>query len=95
MIFEDSLLSVDTIDIGNTEKPRSIALHPVKRLIFWTDVGMQPAIYRARMDGAERRALATKLDGITALAIDTTRDLIYFALESKVIDVMDINGKNR
>lgn len=86
--------NVGTIDIGESEKPRSIAVHSIKRLLFWTDVGSQQAIYRSRIDGAERILLAHHLDGITAITVDPLLDLIFFAME-KSIDYMDINGKNR
>ena len=85
--------SVGTVDIGDSEKPRSLAVHPIKRLIFWSDAGLQ-AIYRARMDGAERMTLARNLEGITALAVDPQLDLLFFA-HGKKLDCMDINGKNK
>lgn len=82
------------IDKGDSEKPRSLAVHPIKRLLFWTDVGSQQAIFRAKMDGSERIQLAYKLEGVTALAVDPFLDLVFYA-HDKRIDVMDINGKNK
>lgn len=82
------------VDIGDSEKPRSIAVHSMKRLLFWTDVGSQQSIYRSRIDGADRLTLAFKLDGIAAIAIDQDLDLLFFAY-NKRIDVMDIDGRNR
>lgn len=83
-----------TIDIGDSEKPRSIAVHPIKRILFWTDVGSQQAIFRSRIDGADRKTLAFKLDGVTALAVDPELDLVFYAY-GKQIDMMDINGENK
>lgn len=87
-------MELGVIDIGDSEKPQSIAVHSMKRLLFWTDVGSQQSIYRARIDGADRFALASKLDGITAIAIDQDLDLLFFAYNER-IDVMDIDGRNR
>lgn len=82
------------MDIGDSEKPRSVAVHPMRRLLFWTDVGQQQAIFRARLDGADRFTLASKLDGVTAMAIDPQYDLVFFA-HGKCIDVIGIDGQNK
>lgn len=87
-------VELGVVDIGDTEKPKSIAVHSMKRLLFWTDVGSQQSIYRARIDGADRMTLAFKLDGIAAIAIDQQLDLLFFAY-NKRIDVMDLDGRNR
>lgn len=86
--------SIGVIDTGDSEKPRNIAVHAMRRLLFWTDVGSQQAIIRSRIDGAERVVLAFKLEGVTALAVDQQNDMVYYA-HGKRIDSMDINGKNK
>lgn len=87
-------LELGVVDIGDSEKPRSIAVHSMKRLLFWTDVGSQQSIYRSRVDGADRLTLAIKLDGIAAIAVDQDLDLLFFAY-NKRIDVMDLDGRNK
>ena len=87
-------IGVGVVDTSGTERPRSLAIHPIKRLIFWTDAGVQQSITRARLDGSAKNVLAYKLDGITALALDISMNMLYFA-HGKSIDMMDINGKNR
>lgn len=87
-------LELGVVDIGDSEKPRSIAVHSMKRLLFWTDVGSQQSIYRSRIDGADRLTLAIKLDGIAAIAVDQDLDLLFFAY-NKRIDVMDLDGRNK
>lgn len=82
------------VDIGDSEKPRSIAVHSMKRLLFWTDVGSQQAIYRARIDGADRLTLAANLKGVSAIAIDQDLDLLFFAYGAR-INVMDLDGRNK
>lgn len=82
------------VEIGDSEKPRGVAVHPMKRLIFWTDVGSKQAIFRARIDGAERITLAEKLDGVSAMTVDSQQDLVFFA-HGKIIDMMKIDGQNK
>lgn len=86
--------AIGVIDTGDSEKPRNLAIHSMKRLLFWSDTGSQQAIFRSRVDGSEKIVLAFKLDGITAIAIDQQTDMIFYA-HSKKIDCMDINGKNK
>lgn len=85
---------IGIIDTGDSQKPRNIAIHTTKRLLFWTDVGNQQAIFRSRLDGAGKVMLAFKLEGVTALAVDQQLDLVFYA-HGKRIDCMDINGKNK
>lgn len=82
------------VDTGDSEKPRSIAVHAVKRLLFWTDAGSQQAVIRARMDGSDAVVLANKLEGIMALAVDPVANLLFFA-HGKRIESIDIHGENR
>lgn len=86
--------SIGNVDIDNTEKPRNLAIHTVRRYLFWTDVGVQQAVFRARLDGSERITLASKLEGVGALTVDHETNLIFYA-HGKRIDVMDLNGKSR
>lgn len=85
---------IGVVDIGDSEKPRGVAVHSMKRLIFWSDVGSQQAIYRARIDGADRVKLASELDGVAAIAVDPQLDLLFYAY-GKRIDVMDLDGRNK
>uniref|UniRef100_A0A182YL08 EGF-like domain-containing protein n=1 Tax=Anopheles stephensi TaxID=30069 RepID=A0A182YL08_ANOST len=87
------LKSIGNVDIGRTEKPRSLALHPMKRLLFWTDVGSAQSITRAKLDGSQRVELITKLEGIQALALDPQLNRLFYA-HGKRIDTMDINGQD-
>ncbi len=85
---------IGTVDTGESEKPRSIAVHPVKRLLFWTDVGSQQAVIRAKLDGSDSIMLVNKLEGVSAISVDPVSNLVFFA-HGKRIEYMDINGKNR
>jgi low density lipoprotein receptor-related protein 5/6 len=95
LIFSlDGYDPIGIVDTGNSEKPRSIAVHPIRRLLFWTDVGSQQAVIRAKMDGSHSMVLASQLEGVTSLALDPISNLVFFS-HGKKIEFMDINGKNR
>jgi low density lipoprotein receptor-related protein 5/6 len=85
---------IGIVDTGSSEKPRSIAVHPIRRLLFWTDVGSQQAVIRAKMDGTNSMILADRLEGVTSLALDPISNLVFFA-HGRKIEFLDINGKNR
>lgn len=86
--------SVGIVDTGISEKPRSIAVHPIRRFLFWTDVGSQQAVIGARMDGSNSFVLANKLEGVTSLALDPISNVLFFA-HGKKIEFIDIYGRNR
>merc|ERR1719266_3126361 len=44
----------------NLEKPRSLAVHPKKGWLFWSDYGDRPRIEKAGMDGSSRIELVTE-----------------------------------
>lgn len=90
----DSGESLGSVNTGNTEKPRSIALHPVLRLLFWTDAGSQQAVIRSKMDGSDMRILVTGLENVRALALDPVTNRIFFVHEAQIV-FMDIDGRNR
>uniref|UniRef100_T1IZM8 Sortilin-related receptor n=1 Tax=Strigamia maritima TaxID=126957 RepID=T1IZM8_STRMM len=88
-----TILAAQVID-----KPRGIALHPLKGLLFWTDWGSQnPCISRSYMDGHNVQQLITKPhvfwpNGIT---IDYHTDKIYW-VDAKLdyVAMADLDGKN-
>lgn len=85
--------SIGIVDTRNSEKPRSIAVHPTKRLLFWTDAGSQQVV-RARIDGSNSIVLASRLEGVSSLAVDPISNLVFFSHGGR-IESLDINGKNR
>lgn len=86
--------TIGNVDVGtDIERPRGIAVHSIRRLVVWTDIGLQ-AVFRARMDGAERRMLVGKLDGVTAMTVDTHLDLVFVA-HGKCIEMLGLDGTNR
>jgi low density lipoprotein receptor-related protein 5/6 len=85
--------AIGVVDTGDSEKPRSLAIHTLRRLIFWTDVEQQ-AVFRSRLDGSERITLVHNLEGATAISVDPVQNLVFYA-HGKRIDIVDINGKNK
>lgn len=86
--------SLGAVNTGNTEKPRSIAVHPVLRLLFWTDAGSQQAVIRAKLDGSDMRVLVTGLENVRAFTLDPIANRIFFVHEAQIV-YMDIDGRNR
>ncbi|VVC34410.1 Hypothetical protein CINCED_3A006647 [Cinara cedri] len=76
------------------EKPRNLALHPEKGYIYWTDLGSQHRVIRARIDGHSRVIIASDLLSLEALTVDRVQNMVYFSYSSKV-DVCDIHGYQR
>lgn len=95
LTLDDASGNVDAIDIGDTRKPRSIALHALKRYLFWTDVGSNQSVYRSEMDGSNRIALVQNVTGVGALTVDANRDLVYFSIDGESIEYMNLDGTNR
>ena len=79
--------------------PRGLVLDPRsnQRLMFWSDWGRQPRIERANMDGTNRQAIiTTKLFWPNGLAIDLSRQRLYFAdAHLDYIESCDYFGQQR
>ncbi|XP_056416224.1 low-density lipoprotein receptor-related protein 2-like [Hyla sarda] len=62
------------------DQPRSLVLQPLSGLMYWCEIGMQPQIERAGMDGSHRRVLiAEQLGWPTGLALDLLSWRIYWS----------------
>lgn len=42
---------------GNMEHPSAIVLDPESGFMFWSDIGKEPKLERARLDGSDRHIL--------------------------------------
>ncbi|XP_065069050.1 low-density lipoprotein receptor-related protein 4-like isoform X3 [Rhopilema esculentum] len=63
------------------DEPRAIAVHPLKRLLFWTDWGSRPRIERVSMDGLQRQVIVNS-EHVTwpnGLAVDYEANRLYWA----------------
>lgn len=90
----DSDSSIGVVVKGEGEKPRNLAVHPEKRLLFWTDISEKMRVMQALMDGKDRVVIASDLEPLTSLAVDTTSDLIYYA-HGGHIEFTKIGGGSR
>ncbi|XP_058879034.1 low-density lipoprotein receptor-related protein 2-like isoform X2 [Acipenser ruthenus] len=62
------------------EQPRSLVLQPLRGLMYWSEIGGEPQIERAGMDGSNRKMLITKgLGWPINLALDLLSDRIFWA----------------
>lgn len=76
------------------ERPRLLVLHASRRLLFWTDVGKEPRIVRARLDGSHRIAIRSTRHNVTALALDLDGDMLVWAEGSRLY-MCNIDGENQ
>lgn len=81
------------IDTGDSTAPRNLAIDFLKRFLFWTDYEQQ-AIFRAKLDGSQRLMVVSKLEGVTAVAVDPQANILFYA-DGKRIERIDFNGRNK
>jgi hypothetical protein len=83
--------------IDQLVRPRGIALHPKKGMLFWSDWGDQPKIERSALDGSNRTVLVS--DSIVwpnSLSVDYIRNHLYWIdAKLKHIERCDLDGNNR
>lgn len=95
----DNQLAVGVLVGGpsTNDKPRNVAVHPLKGLLFFTNLISSARIERCRLDGSGRtKVIDTDMDQPSALTIDTQQDLIFWADTSlKLIEVASLDGSNR
>ncbi|KAJ8381103.1 hypothetical protein SKAU_G00018810 [Synaphobranchus kaupii] len=64
------------------EQPHSLVLLPQKGLIFWSEIGSEPQIERAGMDGSDRKVVVSQsLSWPASLSVDSLADRIYWTDE--------------
>ena len=95
--YDEEELVVGSILNGGGDKPRSIAIHPYKSLVFWVNFAQTVRIERARFDGQHRQVLVnTTLGEPTDLTIDYDQDFLFWAdIKLKRIERSDLLGRNR
>ena len=85
------LVSADAI-----EKPRSIALHPAKSLMFWTDWGQSAHIGVAFMDGSDAKILVGNLGWPNGVTLDWPNDRLYWVdAKRQTIESVTVKGNDR
>ncbi|KAL0269033.1 UNVERIFIED_CONTAM: hypothetical protein PYX00_010774 [Menopon gallinae] len=86
--------AVDSVLRNTSHKPRNLAVHPEKGLLFWTDLAAEHKIYRSRLDGSKKMILVTNLRELSAIAVNKSSNVLYFA-HSNLIEVCDLEGQSR
>lgn len=69
-----------------SEKPRNVALHPERSLLFWTDVGTSARIVQARLDGEKQTTIDTDGQIVDALTVDRRSNLLFFTYANKLFE---------
>ncbi|CAF0886571.1 unnamed protein product [Adineta steineri] len=66
--------------VAASSRPRAIAVHPCKGLLFWSDTGVYPSIRRSTLTGRQVAYLiTTNIRWPNGLTIDFDDDRIYWA----------------
>ncbi|XP_065051806.1 prolow-density lipoprotein receptor-related protein 1-like isoform X1 [Rhopilema esculentum] len=78
-------------------KPHTIALDPIRGYMYWTDLGKQPAIWTAKMDGSSPKIfLSQRVEWPTGLALDLPAKRLYWAdTKQRTISAINIDGSGR
>lgn len=93
--LDNASTPITVVRSHETEKPKFIALHPLKGFLFWVSEGLSDSrIYRSKLDGVRRITLVNGLSAVTAFTVDQKTDTIYWATAS-AIEAVDIQGHNR
>ncbi|XKL62898.1 hypothetical protein PGB90_002731 [Kerria lacca] len=68
----------------NGEKPRNLALHPERGLLFWTDVGLKPGIIQSRLNGLRHSFISTDERIVDALTLDRELNWLFYSHSEKL-----------
>uniref|UniRef100_A0A8D8WXU2 Low-density lipoprotein receptor-related protein 6 n=2 Tax=Cacopsylla melanoneura TaxID=428564 RepID=A0A8D8WXU2_9HEMI len=79
---------------GEGVKPRHLALHQDRGLLFWSDLNEKHNIVRCRIDGAKKLIIAGDLLHVTSVTVDTELHNVYFSYNG-IVEMTDLNGNNR
>ncbi|XP_059178824.1 low-density lipoprotein receptor-related protein 2-like isoform X2 [Physella acuta] len=78
-------------------QPRSLAVNPIKRYLYWADMGQTAKIERSLLDGTNRTAIVkTGISLPRDVTIDIeTHDVYWVDAIVDTIQCVDYNGENR
>ncbi|XP_013407657.1 low-density lipoprotein receptor-related protein 2-like [Lingula anatina] len=69
------------------DKPRSMAVNPIKRYLYWTDYGQSPKIERSHLDGSNRTVIvSTGVSIPRGITVDITTHHVYWV--DSVVDAI-------
>lgn len=81
----------------NLHKVVTLAVHPFRRLLFWSSAGEWPCIERYSLEDGERRIIVRdELFQVSDLSVDLERDLVYWCdLGTARIERARLDGSRR
>lgn len=75
---------------------RSLAIHPKKGFLFWSDWGEPKRLERSLLDGSNRSTIVVDIGLATGLTVDYQTNRLYWADALKDrLEMSDLNGKRR
>nr|XP_002737326.1 PREDICTED: low-density lipoprotein receptor-related protein 4-like [Saccoglossus kowalevskii] len=102
MVSEYSGAYAHQLVLTDIDRPRGIAVHPSRGLLFWSDVGTSPRIEMANLDGTGRQILVSKerngvqsIKSPNGITIDYNSNRLYWVDQGlKSIKSISWNGVN-
>ncbi|XP_070561314.1 low-density lipoprotein receptor-related protein 6-like [Ptychodera flava] len=90
-------LHVTKLITENIENPRDIAVHSIKKILFWADSGSYPRIEKSMLSGRDRDVVvADNTTSPVALTIDYQRDRLYwYDANSGMMHSTSFDGKSQ
>ncbi|XP_013773894.1 low-density lipoprotein receptor-related protein 6-like [Limulus polyphemus] len=88
---------VGVLITGENQKPRALALHFTRGLLYWINIVSSPRIERAKMDGLESVTVIKEgLQNPEAIAVDSDKDILFWSdYGTNRIESSDIDGGHR
>jgi hypothetical protein len=93
----DNLNRTEILRTGPNTNPSAIAVDPLSRYMFWTDLGVMPQIECASMDGSDRHVvISSSISHPVGITIDYNEQRIYWSdSELYRLEYCDYDGRNR
>ncbi|KAI5624942.1 pro-epidermal growth factor isoform X2, partial [Silurus asotus] len=78
-------------------QPRDVTVHPQAQMIFWTDVGVPVAVWRAGLDGSDRTVLiGSGLVSPCGISVDHSTHTLYWSdITTGHIESAGLDGSHR
>ncbi|XP_071101709.1 prolow-density lipoprotein receptor-related protein 1-like isoform X1 [Haliotis cracherodii] len=89
---------VSTVATANANllRPNSIAVHPKKGLLFWSDLGGDKhRILKANMDGSNAQVIIEDAKHPTSLTVDMNGNKLYWiSRQNHTVNICELDGSN-
>ncbi|XP_065226594.1 low-density lipoprotein receptor-related protein 6-like [Planococcus citri] len=92
--LDEEISHLGPVFTGVDRKPRKIAIHAEKALIFWTDDGSVPSIGRTQLGDRYIERIDTDNRIVDAIAVDTQSNLLFYSYNQMIFS-SDLSGDKK